>query len=107
LAMRFPDEAGNWSRSWREKTIRLRLPGPVISHLKQGEAAAPTLREIQEADGDRYAVLHFILKVPNVPEGGWDQVQHVLAFGWGGTQYATCWFWMGEAGCCPPPLPSI
>ena len=52
-----------WSRSWREKTIQLCLPDPVISHLKQGEALAPTLREIQEADGDRYAVLDFIVTV--------------------------------------------
>ena len=83
LAMRFPDEAGKWSRSWREKTIQLRLPDPVISHLKQGEALAPTLREIQEADGDRYAVLDFIVNVPTVRECGWDQVQHVLGFDWG------------------------
>jgi putative transposase len=83
LAIRFPDSAGKWSRSWREKTIQLRLPDPVISHLKQGEVLAPTLREIQEADGDRYAVLDFIVNVPTIPECGWDQVQDVLGFDWG------------------------
>ena len=53
LAFRFPDEDGQWSRSWRGKTMKLPLPDLVIRRLKSGEALAPTLREVQEADGTR------------------------------------------------------
>jgi putative transposase len=89
LAMRFPDSAGKWSRSWREKTIQLRLPDPVISHLKQGEALAPTLREIQETDGTRHAVLDFIITVPTPKSTEWSDMRYVLGFDWGIRTLAT------------------
>jgi hypothetical protein len=60
LAIRFPDETGKWARKWREQTMILALPEPILTRLKQGEALAPTLREIIEADGTRYAVLDFM-----------------------------------------------
>src|SRR5713226_8697863 len=62
LAIRSPDSLGAWSRTWREKTMQLPLPAPVLARLKQGEALAPTLREICEADGTRYAVLDFMVQ---------------------------------------------
>jgi putative transposase len=83
LAIRYPDEQGKWSRTWREQMMNLPLLSPVIRRLKQGEALAPTLREVQEADGTRYAVLDFIVNVPTVPECEWDQMQYVLGFDWG------------------------
>jgi hypothetical protein len=30
LAIRSPDEAGKWSRSWRERSITLAFPDPVV-----------------------------------------------------------------------------
>ncbi len=83
LAMRFPDQEGKWSRSWREKTMRLPLPDPVISRLKAGEALAPTLREIQQADGSRYAVLDLIVNVPVSEPDEWGEMHSVLGFDWG------------------------
>src|SRR5258707_12307076 len=59
LAIRFPDEDGKWVRSCPENTSKLPLPDPVSSRLKSGEALAPTLREMQEIDGTRYAALNF------------------------------------------------
>src|SRR5258708_9039817 len=83
LALRFPDEDGKWSRSWRENTSKLPLPAPVISRLKSGEALAPTLREMQEIDGTRYAVLDFIVTVPVTEPAEWSDMQYVLGFDWG------------------------
>ncbi len=83
LALRFPDEDGTWSRSWRENTRKLSLPDPVISRLKSGEALAPTLREMQEIDGTRYAVLDFIVTVPVTVPAEWSDMQYVLGFDWG------------------------
>jgi putative transposase len=83
LAMRTPSEEGLWSRTWRENTMKLALPEPIIARLKQGEALAPSLREIKEADGTRYAVLDFIVQVP-APEGAsWSSMRSVLGFDWG------------------------
>lgn len=83
LALRFPDEDGKWSRSWRENTRNLPLPDPVISRLKSGEALAPTLREMQQIDGTRYAVLDFIVNVPVTEQASWADMQYVLGFDWG------------------------
>lgn len=71
LAIRFPDEAGKWSRIWREKTMQMTLPEPVLSRLNQGEVLAPSLREICEPDGTRYAVLDFIVNVPDTEPAKW------------------------------------
>ncbi len=83
LAIRFPDEGGTWSRTWREKMMRLPLPEPLVARLNQGEALAPTLREVQEADGTRYAVLDFIVQVPVEAAQAWEDMQSVLGFDWG------------------------
>ena len=83
LAIRFPDLEGKWSRSWRERTMKLPLPERVVTRLKQGEALAPTLREIQEADGTRYAVLDLIVNVPVPQPPEWSDTQYVLGWDWG------------------------
>jgi hypothetical protein len=80
LSIRTPDSQGKWERSWRERTMTLPSPEPVIQRLKEGSALAPTLREVHEADGSRYAVLDFIVTVPTPPECRWDQMQDVLRF---------------------------
>jgi transposase len=83
LAIRCPDEAGRWARNWREKTMKMALPEPVIARLKQGEALAPNVREIIESDGTRYAVLDFIVQVPATEPAVWSDVRFVLGFDWG------------------------
>lgn len=83
LAIRFPDEHGVWSRTWREKTMKMTLPEPVLARLKEGEALAPTLREICEPEGTRYAVLDFIVEVPVPTPAAWEDVQYVLGWDWG------------------------
>jgi len=83
LAFRAPDQSGAWPASWTEPQMRLPLPDPVLERLKQGAILAPTLREIAEPDGTRYAVLDFIIEVPvpELPERG--QVRRVLGWDWG------------------------
>jgi len=83
LAIRFPDEAGTWARTWRENTMKMVLPESILAHVKQGLVLAPSLREIIEPDGTRYAVLDFIVEVP-VPEAtAWENMHTVLGFDWG------------------------
>ena len=83
VAFRAPDQTGSWPASWTEPQLRLLLPPPVVEHLTQGAVLAPTLREIAEPDGTRYAVLDFIIEVPvpELPERA--QVQRVLGWDWG------------------------
>jgi putative transposase len=83
LAFRAPDQTGSWLASWTEPQMRLPLPDPVVERLKQGAILAPTLREIVEPDGARYAVLDFIVEVPvtELPERA--QIQRVLGWDWG------------------------
>jgi putative transposase len=83
LAIHFPDETGKWLHTWREKTMNMTLPDPILARLKAGEALAPTLREICEPDGMRYAVLDFIVSVPIETFREWDHIQYVLGFDWG------------------------
>ena len=61
----------------------LPLPDPVIEHLQAGGVLAPTLREIQEADDTRYAVLDFIVEVPVTEPAEWNQTRRVLGWDWG------------------------
>ena len=83
FTFRFPDEAGVWARAWTEPQMLLPLPDPVVERLQAGAALAPTLREIREPDGTRYAVLDFIVEV-DVPEpADWTKVQRVLGWDWG------------------------
>ena len=83
FAFRSPDQTGAWPANWTEPQIRLPLPDPVVERLKQGAILAPTLREITEPDGTRYAVLDFIIEVPvpELPER--EQVRRVLGWDWG------------------------
>ncbi len=83
LAIRTPDSLGDWSRTWREKAMQLPLPDPVLARLKQGEALAPTLREVRDADGTRYAVLDFTVQVGVEAPPPWEEMQPVLGFDWG------------------------
>ena len=83
LALRAPDESGTWPASWREPQLSLPLPDPVVERLQAGEALAPTLREIAEADGTRYAVLDLVVEVPVPPQPQPQQVRRVLGWDWG------------------------
>jgi putative transposase len=83
LSFRFPDDAGEWSRSWRDRTITLPLPDPVAERLRHGEAASPTLREIREPGGSRYAVLDLSVTVPTAPPVAFEEIEYVLGFDWG------------------------
>ena len=83
LALRCPHESGTWPTTWREPQFRLPLPDAVVAHLVQGALLAPTLREIAEHDGTRYAVLDLIIEVP-VPELAESSHTHrVLGWDWG------------------------
>ncbi|HYU76943.1 MAG TPA: zinc ribbon domain-containing protein [Ktedonobacteraceae bacterium] len=83
LAIRYPDEAGQWARTWREKTTKMALPEQILARLKQGEALAPSLREINQPDGTRSAVLDFIVQVPVTEAASWSSMRSVLGFDWG------------------------
>ena len=83
FAFRAPDQTGQWSPTWTEPQLRLPLPAPAVAHLEQGAVLAPTLREIAEPDGTRYAVLDFIVEVPATPPPSNTQIRRVLGFDWG------------------------
>jgi putative transposase len=83
FAFRAPDQAGRWSSTWTEPQMRLPLPDPVVERLQAGESLAPTLREIVEPDGTRYAVLDLIIEVPVTPLPDPQQVRRVLGWDWG------------------------
>jgi len=83
VAFRAPDQAGNWPASWTEPQMRLPLPDPVVERLKQGAMLAPTLREIAEPDGTRYAVLDCIVEVPVTELAERAQIHRVLGWDWG------------------------
>ena len=83
LALRCPDERGAWPAAWTEPQTRLLLPEPVVQRLAQGAVLAPTLREIAEPDGTRYAVLDFIVEVPMPELQESTPIQRVLGWDWG------------------------
>jgi len=83
LALRTPDERGTWARTWRENTVQVPLPDIVVTRAKAGKPLAPSLREIVEADGTRFAVLDFIVEVPVERPATFEQMQTVLGFDWG------------------------
>ena len=89
LALRCPDEAGQWSRSWRARSMILTIPDYVLEHLKQGKLQAPVLREITEPDGMRYAVLDLIVEMPVTPVPVPKEMHAVLGFDWGIRQLLT------------------
>jgi putative transposase len=83
LALRLPDETGRWVRTWREQTRQMPLPAELVARLQAGEMQAPSLREVREPDGTRYAVLDVMVVVPIPPPHTWDGAQQVLGFDWG------------------------
>jgi hypothetical protein len=83
LALRTPASNGAWARTWREKTIQMPVPDLVAARAKAGKMQAPSLREIVEADGTRYAVLDFIVEVPVEKQATFEEMHTVLGFDWG------------------------
>jgi hypothetical protein len=83
FAFRFPGETGTWARKWAEPEMMLALPDPVVTRLQAGAALAPTLREIHEPDGTRYAVLDFIVEAEVSVPTEWAEVARVLGWDWG------------------------
>jgi transposase len=83
LALRTPNVQGAWARTWRDHTMQMVLPDLVVERAKAGKMLAPSLREIVEADGSRYAVLDFIVEVPVEEPASFEEIQTVLGFDWG------------------------
>ncbi|HEY6408311.1 MAG TPA: transposase [Ktedonobacteraceae bacterium] len=83
FAFRAPSSQGIWAKTWTEPQMRLPLPDPVVEYLKAGESLAPTLREIVEPDGTRYAVLDLIIEVPVTELPDPVLVRRVLGWDWG------------------------
>ena len=83
VALRTPNAQGAWARNWREETCHLMLPDLLVERIKTGKPLAPSLREIVEADGSRYAVLDFIVEVPVDSQASFEEIQTVLGFDWG------------------------
>ena len=77
------------SRTWRDHNIHMKVPDPVVTRARQGAPLAPTLREIIETDGTRYAVLDFMIEVPVEPHASYEGIQTVLGFDWGVRVLAT------------------
>src|SRR5260370_24536780 len=78
---RYPDEAGVWY--WRKVDTIIPLPDAVKERLTHGDLMAPTLREEQRADGERFVVLDFIVEVEKAELPAWERVERVLGADWG------------------------
>jgi putative transposase len=78
---RYPDEDGMWR--WRKVDTIIPLPDCLKERLGEGELLAPTLREERRADGERFAVLDFIVEVKSAELVEWQQVERVLGADWG------------------------
>src|SRR6266849_3220728 len=78
---RYPDEAGVWR--WRKVDTIIPLPACLKERLSSGELMAPTLREECRADGQRFAVLDFIIEVEKTELPTWENVERVLGADWG------------------------
>ena len=78
---RYPDEQGVWQ--WRQIDTLLPLPKVVVERLQTGSLMAPTLREEHKPDGERFAVLDFIIEVPKADLPQWQNVERVLGADWG------------------------
>jgi putative transposase len=78
---RYPDEAGTWR--WRTGDTIIPLPDCLKERLRHGELMAPTLREERRADGERFAVLDFIVEVEKAEMPEWRSVERVLGADWG------------------------
>ena len=78
---RYPDSAGVWQ--WRKVETIISLPDCLKERLPNGELMAPTLREERRADGERFAVLDFIIEVEKEALPAWEHVERVLGADWG------------------------
>ena len=78
---RYPDEQGVWH--WRKMDTIIPLPACLQERLRDGELMAPTLREERRANGERFAVLDFIVEVKNAELVAWQGVVRVLGADWG------------------------
>jgi hypothetical protein len=78
---RYPDEAGVWR--WRKVDTILALPDCLKERLSAGALMAPTLREERSVDGQRFAVLDFIVEVEKSELVLWESVERVLGADWG------------------------
>ena len=78
---RYPDEAGIWH--WRKVDTIIALPDCLKARLPHGELMAPTLREERREDGERFAVLDFIIEVEKEALPDWQSVERVLGADWG------------------------
>ena len=78
---RYPDSAGIWH--WRTVDTIIPLPECLKERLPHGELMAPTLREERRADGERFAVLDFIIEVEKEALPEWRNVERVLGADWG------------------------
>jgi putative transposase len=78
---RYPDEAGVWH--WRPVDSIMALPECLKERAAFGELMAPTLREERRADGERFAVLDFIIEVEKEVLPAWENVERVLGGDWG------------------------
>lgn len=78
---RYPDEQGIWR--WRKVDTIISLPECLQARLRDGELMAPTLREERRADGERFAVLDFIVESTNAEMVEWQRIERVLGADWG------------------------
>ncbi len=78
---RYPDEAGVWR--WRTGDTFIALPDCLKERLSHGKLMAPTLREEYRADGERFAVLDFIIEIEKEELPAWESVERVLGADWG------------------------
>ncbi len=78
---RYPDAAGIWH--WRKMDTIIPLPDCLKERLDDGDLMAPTLREEHRADGERFAVLDFIIEMEKAELPTWEQVERVLGADWG------------------------
>jgi hypothetical protein len=78
---RYPDEQGVWR--WRKEDTIIPLPVCLQERLREGALMAPTLREEQRANGERFAVLDFIIKVEKEVLPEWGSIGRVLGADWG------------------------
>ena len=82
LQLRAPDQSGSFR--WGTCCAVISLPDPVIERLAQGAVPqAPTLRELREDDGSRFAVLDLILEVPAEYVRELSEEARVLGWDWG------------------------
>ncbi|MEO7021391.1 MAG: zinc ribbon domain-containing protein [Ktedonobacteraceae bacterium] len=78
---RYPDSVGMWH--WRKTDTLISLPKIVEEQLNIGKLMAPTLREERQTNGERFAVLDFIIEVEKADLPIWGSVERVLGADWG------------------------